>query len=331
MRAAVLTVNPSRSLELRDVQEPRIAQADEVEIEVDACGVCGTDLHILAGRSYLPTLPFVLGHEPVGVVVGAGVRARQWLGSRVTMTLFEGCSDCSWCDAGNERLCPRLRSIIGVIERPGAFAERFLAHSSQLVPVPDELTSEAAATLVDSGATAANAVRQVVAHDKRRVAIIGGGPVGLMVAELLNTEDLRFVVVEPGVGRRAELAARGHEVVATLDGVTGDVDAVVECSGASDVVTWACERVDPRGLVVLAGYATVPDFDFAPIARKELTISGVRSGARADLLHVLDLAAAKRITPPVTSTWSLLDVNEAFSVLGQGALDGKAVVIPRLA
>lgn len=100
MLAAVAREIPTERLEISTVAAPSPEAPDDVIVRVEACGVCGTDLHILGGESYRPKTPFVLGHEPVGVVVGAGDGAREWLGRRVTMTLFTGDGSCPMCTSG---------------------------------------------------------------------------------------------------------------------------------------------------------------------------------------------------------------------------------------
>ncbi len=319
---------PASRFEVVDIPGPQAVRKDEVVVAIESCGICGTDLHILDGESYRPTLPFVLGHEPVGRVVEAGPAAGEWVGRRVTATLFEGCGSCELCAAGDARLCPDLRSIVGVLGRQGAFAERCVVPAAQLVAVPDSLTSDDAATLVDAGATAANAAGVVVAEGRRRVAIVGGGPVGMLTAEILAAEGRTPVVAEPNAERRESLANRGHAVVGGLSEIDGAVDCVVECSGAPSVPAPALERLAPRGLLVIAGYSVVSQLDFAPIARKELTVRGVRSGSRADLERVLGLAAEHRIGLPSVSNWPLEQIDQAFAALRSGSVGGKAVINP---
>jgi alcohol dehydrogenase, propanol-preferring len=328
VRATLLRELPAEWLELSDIPEPRVERSDEVLVEVESCGVCGTDLHVLDGVAYRPSLPFVLGHEPVGRVVDAGPRAVDWIGRRVTATLFEGCGSCSWCRNGDERLCPGLRSILGVLARNGAFAERFAVAASQLVPVPDTLASDQAAVLVDAGATAMNAACTVMERDRPRIAIAGGGPVGMLLAQLLADAGRSPIVIEPNTPRRLMLAANGQEVAESLDDVDCAPDCVVDCSGSPQVPGWALDRLNPRGLLVVAGYAVVPQTDYAPVARKELTIRGVRSGSRADLEGMLVLADSQRISLPPVHTWPLEEINEALSALRRGSLDGKAVIHP---
>jgi alcohol dehydrogenase, propanol-preferring len=328
VRAALLRDLPAERLELADIPNLRVEHDNEVIVEVESCGICGTDLHVLAGKAYRPNLPFVLGHEPVGHVVDAGRLGVDWIGRRVTVTLFEGCGSCSWCRNGDERLCPRLKSILGVLARNGAFAERFSVPVGQLVPVPGTIASDQAAALVDAGATAMNAVRTVLKRDRLRIAIAGGGPVGMLVTQLLADAGHSPVVIEPNTPRRLMLAATGQEIAESLDDVGAAIDCVVDCSGSPQVPGWALSRLEPRGLLVVAGYAVVPHVDYALVARKELTIRGVRSGSRADLEDVLMFADSQRISLPPVHPWALEDINQALSALRRGSLDGKAVIHP---
>jgi 2-desacetyl-2-hydroxyethyl bacteriochlorophyllide A dehydrogenase len=325
VRAAAIVSLPAVTFVQMELPEP-VPADDEIVLEVEACGICGTDLHILAGSSYAPELPFVLGHEPVGRVVLTGDAARDWLGTRVAITLFTGCGTCGLCLAGDERLCESLVSITGVLRRAGGFAERLAVRGAQAVRVPAELDPAAAASLVDAGATASNAVRRTPREAAVRV-ILGGGPVGFLVAELLRAAERDCVVVEPQDGRRHALEELGHAVVAG----TGDApraDVVIDCAGAPEATVWALDALRPHGTLVVVGYGPLPSFDSAPIARKELVITGVRSGSRTDLERALQLAAAGRIRLPAVSSFPLASIDDAFRALRAEAIPGKAVIVP---
>jgi alcohol dehydrogenase, propanol-preferring len=328
MRAALLPELPAHSLTVADHPDPLPAE-DELLVAVTCCGICGTDLHILAGGSYRPRLPFVLGHEPVGTVVSAGSAAGEaWVGRRVAITIFTGCGQCEQCRRGDERLCQQRSRATGVLERWGGFAERMVISMSQAVDVPAGLPATEAASLVDAGATAANAARILPVVDGRpgMTVVAGGGPVGWLVAEVLRLDGHDVVVAEPLPERRAAVAELGYGVTKALDEVRGRVSVVLDCAGAEGIVPWALERLDPRGVLVVVGYRTVRDADFSLIARKELTVRGVRSGSRRDLVRVLDLASSRRIRLPPVTTWPLEKINDAFAALRRGEVAGKAVI-----
>ena len=329
MQAAILSEIPSTQLVIRSVPTPTVDAPDHLLLRVDACGICGTDLHILAGTSYRPALPFVLGHEPVGTVTAAGTAAQdRWLGRRVTMTLFTGCGECPECRRGQERICARLRSITGVLGAWGGYAEYMTIHADQAVEVPGALSDLEAASLVDCGATAANAVRVALEYDPRRVAIVGAGPIGLLAAEMLKEQGLTAVIVQSSEPRRSAIEELGYQAVARLAELNEPPNVIIDCAGNPTVTVESIEALAPAGTYVAAGYATVPSFELPHVARKELIVRGVRSGSRADLVHVMDLAASGRIRLPAITTWSLDRINAAIDDLRQRRVRGKAVIVP---
>ncbi|MEV3985832.1 alcohol dehydrogenase catalytic domain-containing protein [Nonomuraea sp. NPDC049758] len=328
MQAAVATSIPSERLDVTRVPRPVPETDDEVVLRVHACGICGTDLHVLAGHSYRPETPFVLGHEPVGVVVEAGAGAREWLGRRATITLFTGEGSCAACRAGDERLCPELVSITGVLGAWGGYADHLRVRAAQLVELPSGLSWEDAASLVDGGATAANSVRVALERDPRRVLVLGAGPIGHLCAELLRVRGVPVQVVEPAPLRRRALQAAGHDVVASVEEAGVPVDAVIDCTGVPAVMAPGLDALNPHGTYLLAGYARVPDVDFAVVARKEARIRGIRSGRREDLESIVALAAAGRIRLSPTARWRLSEVNDALDALRARQVPGKAVIVP---
>ena len=334
MRAAVLTELPAEGFSVQSgVPDPQ-PEAGAVVLEVDACGICGTDLEILRGRSYDPELPFVLGHEPVGRVVELGPDADLGLlGTRVTLTIFAGreetCDVCrehpDWrtpCRVGDERLCYDGAEVIGVLGRRGGFAERLEVPARLLVPVPEQLASPAAASLVDAGATAANAVRSVDQDDPRPVAVFGAGPLGFFAAQLLERPPL---VVEPNPRRRAAAAEIGLQTCAAVDELDVQLGAIVDCAGAPGLLDRGLQLLGAHGRYVVAGYGPL-ETNMAPLARKELRIEGVRSGRREDLEAVLGLAASGELRLPEIQTWPLARIDDAFAALRAGEVAGKAVI-----
>ena len=328
MTAAILHTLPAQRLFVEQVPRPTLDRDDDVVLRVDACGICGTDVHIMSGHSYKPDLPFVLGHEPVGTVVEAGAAAAEWLGRRCVITLFTGCGRCEACASGDERLCLDVVSDTGVFGVWGGYAEYLLVHAAQLVEVPDGLGSPEAASLVDAGATAANSVRVAMARDPKRALIIGAGPIGLIAAELLRDQGVEVQIVQRSKPRRDAVAALGYEAFPTIEETTGPFEVAIDATGFAAAFNPAIAKLGPRGELIQAGYAVVPDADFAELSHKEGVIRGIRSGSRADLEHVIALAAAGRIRLPEVSTWPLASINDALAALDAKQVPGKAVITP---
>jgi 2-desacetyl-2-hydroxyethyl bacteriochlorophyllide A dehydrogenase len=319
---------PTDQLSIEEAPRPRLERPDDVIIKVEACGICGTDLHIMEGHSYRPDLPFVLGHEPAGTVVEAGRAASEWLGKRVVITLFTGCGHCQECLAGNERLCANVVSDTGVFGVWGGYADCLLVHAAQLLEVPARLTGPQAASLVDAGATAANSVRVAMTREPASVLILGAGPIGLLSAEMLRANGVDVQMTQRSPRRRAAAQRWGYEVFGAIGETRGGFDAVIDATGSPAVFNDGVKALGPRGKYILAGYAIVPNADFAEVSHKEAVIHGIRSGSRHDLATIVGMAAAGTVRLPEIMTWPLAGINDAITALKDRRVEGKAVIIP---
>lgn len=329
MTAAVLDEIPAAGLDLRLVRRPRRAHPEDVLVAVEACGICGTDLHVIAGASYRPSLPFVLGHETVGRVVDAAPAEAGWIGRRVGISPFRGCGRCPLCVSGSRRLCERDHAVSGILDLWGGFSTCQLARVDQLVEVPEGVPATVAASVVDCGPTARNAAEVARASQPDTAVVIGAGAVGRLVVDELARDVAHTIVVEPSATRRAALAGScgpSVRVVVDVEDVTQTADVVVECSGSPAVVTWALGNLAPRGTLVLAGYAHVDGVDFAPVARKELLIRGVRSGSTEHLGAVFDRVVTGAMNPAQPTVWALPDINDALDALRSEHPPAKAVI-----
>ena len=244
------------------------------------------------------------------------------------MTLFTGDGTCPMRLDGDERLCPALMSITGVLGVWGGYADYVRVHARQLVGVPEALSPAEVASLVDCGATAANSVRVALEGHPRRVLVVGAGPIGFLCAELLRVARAPVQVIQPSRLRREALARLGHDVVASFEAASQPVDVVIDCAGTSAVVAPGVSALEPHGLYLLAGYACVPEMEFAVVARKEVRIQGIRSGRRQDLVSIIDGAAAHEIRLPEITRWPLSAANEALAALHDRQVGGKAVLVP---
>jgi 2-desacetyl-2-hydroxyethyl bacteriochlorophyllide A dehydrogenase len=329
MKAAVLRELPAGRLDVSEVPEP-VLPPGSVLVEMSACGICGTDLHIMSGESYRPELPFVLGHEPVGTVIAVSPDvAAEVLGRRVAAAIFIGCGRCPPCRSGDERLCARGARVTGVLGPWGGFAERLVLDAGHIVDVPAALTDSAAASLVDAGATAHNAVRYVLQGgppESSSMVVAGAGPLGLLAAELLRAAGAAPVLVEPNPLRRQAAGALGLDAVASLEETGESLDVIVDCAGAPQAVAPMLRRLAAHGRYVSVGYSLVPQLDLAVVSRRELTIRGIRSGTRHDLTRVMGLVADGAIRAPASQTWGLESINDALGALRAGSVPGKAVI-----
>ncbi len=223
------------------------------------------------------------------------------------------------------------RRSVGVDRLPGGFAGLVPLSVKQLVRIPPTLDDAVAASLVDAGATARNAARVAAgdwSYGGSLALVLGAGPLGLMAAQLLRSAGREVVVVEPNRARRAVAEKLGFSGTATCAELEPSFAVVLDCAGDPAAVPGAIALLRPRGVYICAGYSNLPGFDLAPLARRELTLRGVRSGARADLEDVLSLVAAGTVSPPPISAWPLEEINAALDSLRNGRVPGKAVIRP---
>lgn len=305
---------------------PRRVEHAEVRLEVRAAGVCGTDLHILAGE-YSVTPPVTMGHEVCGVVVelGEGVDP-SWLGRRVVSeTFYSTCTRCAWCRAGSPNLCPERRSIGSHVD--GAFAPSLVVPAANLHPVPDWLGDDAA-PLAEPLACVVNALCDpsvVSAGDA--VVVVGPGPVGLLAAQVARAGGAGSVVV---VGTRrdvlrletAEALGFPTALAEEEDALRGRLpaagaDVVIECSGAGPGISLGLRLARQGANVSQIGLAGRPvEIELDLICLKELSLSTAfasrpRSWARA--MRLIEQRAVE-LTPLVTHRLPLARWEEAFAL-----------------
>ena len=220
MRAAQYIGN--RSLTVVDVAA-RTPQAHEVVVDVGFTGICGTDLHVLHGAmDQRVTLPAVLGHEMAGTIAAVGENVADWsIGDRVTVMPLRWCGECPACRAGHTHICHRL-DFLG-IDSPGSMQTQWLVPSDVLVSLPSSLTL-AHAALTEPTAVAVHDVNRAGLNGGERVVIVGGGPIGLLVACVARSRGAEVMLLEVSEQRLGLARELGLQA---LDGSREDLEAVV--------------------------------------------------------------------------------------------------------
>lgn len=257
--------------DLRLAHEPSPAPGPGEElVRVTAVGICGSDLHWYdesrIGEAVLTT-PLVLGHEAAGVVI-EGPHA----GMRVALDPQVPCGACETCGAGRGHLCPQVR-FLGHSVTDGALRELIAWPSANLVPLPDAIDDVAGAMLEPLG-VAIHALRLARVRPGDTIAILGCGPIGLLLIQLARVAGARAVVATDALPHRVEAARRLGAVAALVDGgaeraVLMDAtagrgaDAAIEIAGENDAIETAIALARPAGTVVVAG---IPAGDHSTIA-----------------------------------------------------------------
>jgi len=338
MKAAVLHEFKA-PLKIEDVPHPKIA-ADEVLIEVEACGVCHSDLHVAEGDwkqfAGIVKRPLILGHEVAGRVTEAGASVQELkIGDRVGVPwLFWSCGECEFCREGNENLCVK-QSITGVTV-DGGFAEFLKVRASHATRIPDSLSALEAAPLFCAGVTVHRALKHASISPGQRLAIFGVGGLGHLAIQLGRALGAEITAIDVSESKLEK--ARSLGAVKTLNAATGEVAKEFRRSGGAHVALvtsgsrpaydTAFAALRPTGLLLVVGLPA-EDICFPPImmAAREVRIQASAVGTREDLREVLALAAQGKVRCEVAAR-PLSQVNEVFDQMRRGEIPGRIVLTP---
>lgn len=257
-------------------------QNDEALVRVRLAGICGTDLELVKG--YYP-YNGILGHEFVGEIIEAPA-APERIGERVVGEINISCGICDSCLTGLTTHCQR-RSVLGILNRHGAFAEYLCLPLKNLIPVADTISDEAAVfTEPLAAALAIQEQVKIVATDK--VLVIGAGRLGQLIAQTLALTACDLQVVARYDKQRQLLATRNIISIKETE-VQTDYDIVIEATGSTEGLTLACQLVRPRGTIVLKStYKGKTALDFSKIVVNEIKLVGSRCGSFKPALQLLE-------------------------------------------
>lgn len=326
MRAMVLDA-PGTRLRLAElnVRPPR---AGEVLLDVRACGICRTDLHIVDGELREAKLPLVPGHQIVGRVLLAGEGVSRFaVGARVGVPwLGAVCGECRYCTSGRENLCADAR-FTGY-HRDGGYAERALADERFCFALPDAYTDEAAAPLLCAGLIGYRAL--TMAGDARRLGLYGIGAAAHIVAQLARHRGQEVFAFTRDGDTASQAFARSLGALwagGSSERAPEPLDAALIFAPVGALVPKALSDVARGGVVVCAGIhmSDIPAFPYE-LLWGERSVRSVANLTRKDGEEFLPLAAAAKVHTQVT-TFPLERANEALSALRRGAFQGAGVLV----
>jgi threonine dehydrogenase-like Zn-dependent dehydrogenase len=287
----------NQQLLLADIPPPH--RADEALVRVTTAGICNTDLEIVRGYA---NFSGTLGHEFVGIVE-ASPDASQ-IGCRVVGEINAGCGQCELCQAGDPRHCLR-RTVLGIVGRDGAFAEYLNLPAVNLRKVPDAI-SDRQAVFTEPLAAACAILEQVTITPQHRVAVIGDGKLGQLIARVLATTNCELVLIGKHAEKLQLAAAAGIATQALKDlRVEPGFDFVVEASGAAAGFELALALVKLRGAIILKStFHGAVSLDTARIVVDEIRIIGSRCG-RFDQALALLAAGQVNVEPLIAAEYPL--------------------------
>jgi len=262
-----LVLKEYNNFELQDMPEPEIG-ADDVLIEVKACGICGSDVHGMDGSTGRRHPPLVMGHEAAGVIAETGANARDWhAGDRVTFDSTLYCGACDFCRQNKINLCDNRR-VLGIscddYRQHGAFAEYVAVPQRILYRLPEGVAFEQAA-MVEPVSVAVHAVGRAPVSSSDTAVVIGAGMIGLLVVQVLRATGCGTIIavdIEQGklelakqFGADLALDADECEVTETIEQQTDGrgADAVFDVVGITPTVSSAVRCTRKGGTVTLVG------------------------------------------------------------------------------
>jgi propanol-preferring alcohol dehydrogenase len=326
MRAMVLE-RPGQPLVLQELPVPEPGPG-QVLLRIRACGVCRTDLHIVAGELPGPKLPLVLGHQIVGEVVRAGPGANRFVpGQRVGVPwLGWTCGECRYCRSGRENLCDRARFTGYTLD--GGFAEYTVADERYSFPIPAGYPDEQAAPLLCAGLIGYRALR--FAGEAQRLGFYGFGAAAHILTQVAVWQGRTvYAFTRPG-DLESQVFAR--ELGAVWAGGSDEsppeqLEAALIFAPVGALVPQALRAVEKGGIVVCAGIhmSDIPSFPYACLW-EERVIRSVANLTRQDGEAFLSLAPRVPVRTAV-QLYRLEEANRALDDLRHGRIRGAAVLV----
>ncbi len=333
MKAAVVSsFGQPLVVEDREVPEPA---AGQVLVRMETCGLCHTDIHAARGDwPVKPTLPFVPGHEGVGIIekLGAGVTNRA-VGERVAIAwLGYACGECEYCVEGRETLCESQQNSGYSVD--GAFADYAVASARFVVPVPAGVSAFDAAPLTCAGVTTYKALKVAKITPTERVAVFGIGGLGhlaIQYARILGGTVIAVDVEDEKLDLALELGAQHTVNAATTDPVRaiqalGGADVAIVLAASSTVFEQAFSSLRRGGRLICValpaeGEMNIPIFE---TVLKGISIIGSIVGTRQDLAEVFELHAEKK-TRVIGESRRIDQVNDAIGQVLSGKVPARLV------
>lgn len=304
--------------------DPGPLGGEDVEIAVEHCGVCHSDLSLLDNEWGMTQYPFVPGHEAIGRVVAMGPHAKGVsVGQRVGLGWYAtSCMHCTPCLSGQQNLCVSVQPTL--LGRHGAFADRVRAHWVWVMPLPEGLDPRESGPLLCGGITVFTPLREFGIPPTARVGVIGIGGLGHMALKFCKAWGCEVTAFTSSQSKAEEARAFGaHRVVATGDaeaiaGLAGSLDLIIDTVNATLDWNGLLAALAPNGRLHVVGAVLEPmAIPVFPLLMGQKTVSGSPTGSRNAIDAMLKFAARHQVTPQ-TEHYPMSDVNAAMEHLRAG-------------
>lgn len=321
MKQAVMTA--PGVIQVREVPAPQ-AGPGEVLLRIQRIGVCGSDVYVYHGKHPYTSYPIIQGHEFSGVIeaIGKGVKGLT-PGMKVTSMPQIVCGECAPCQHGDYHICDSLK--VQGFQAPGCAQELWVTTADKIVSLPETFTFEQGA-LLEPASVAVHAVSRAGNLPGRRVAVLGAGPIGNLVAQVARYEGAQVLITDLseyrlGIAKKCRLEAISNAREETLLQAAKRVfgkdgfDVAFECAGVEPTVTAAIETIQKGGTIVIVGvFGEKPRINLGLVQDRELNIHGSLMYKDRDYKRAVELIASGGIVtePLMSKHFSLGDYLEAY-------------------
>jgi len=304
--------------------EPGPLHAEQVEIQVEHCGICHSDLSMLDNEWNRTVYPFVPGHEIVGTVAALGAQAKGLkIGQRVGVGWFTGsCMHCRSCIGGDQHLCASTEETI--VGRHGGFADKVRTHWAWAFPLPDGLDAKAAGPLFCGGITVFNPILLAGVQPTDRVGVVGIGGLGHLAVKFLSAWGCEVTAFTSNAAKHAEALGLGaHHAVSSTDkaalkALRRSLDFIIVTVNVALDWNSYLAALKPKGRLHFVGAVMepIPVTAFSLIGGQK-TVGGSPTGSPSAIARMLEFSARHKIAPQV-ETFPMAQVNEAMAHLRAG-------------
>ncbi|GAB4567056.1 MAG: NAD(P)-dependent alcohol dehydrogenase [Geothermobacteraceae bacterium] len=297
---------------------------NDVEIDVESCGICHSDLSMLDNEWGMTAYPLVPGHEVVGTVsaVGADI-TRLKPGQKVGLGWHAGyCLTCPTCQSGDHNMC--ADAVGTIVGRHGGFADKVRAQAASVVPLPEGIDTAKAGPLFCGGITVFNPLVQFDIKPTAKTAVIGIGGLGHLALQFLNAWGCEVTAFTSSEAKKEEALAMGAHLTidscapAALKAAAGQFDLIL--STVNVRLDWNAylNTLKPRGRLHFVGATLEPlDLGVFGLISGQRSVSGSPVGSPVNIARMLDFAARHHISP-VIETFPMEQVNDALARLRSG-------------
>jgi alcohol/geraniol dehydrogenase (NADP+) len=323
MIQAYAAQTPSGKLEPFEY-DPGELGAEEVEIQVEYCGICHSDLSMLDNEWGISQYPLVPGHEVVGTIasVGNAVKKLQ-IGQRVGLGWYSrSCMTCEWCVSGDRNLCQTAEQTI--VGRHGGFADKVRTHEGWAIPLPEGLDPASSGPLFCGGITVFNPIVQCNIKPTDRVGVIGIGGLGHMALGFLNAWGCDVTAFSTSPDKEAEARSLGASHFIN----SRDPEAIAKAANSFDMILstvaadldWGAyiSMLRPKGRLHFVGIAPNPVSSMVfPLVIGQKSISGSPLGSPATIAQMLEFTNRHKFEP-IVEEFPFDRINEAIQKLRSG-------------